>query len=357
MTELDNLHYNADDLNRLKGYHVPNICIISPRDAGKTTIMTIENYKAHVKTGAGFIYIVRHISEITEAYIHSFEEDIRKFVNPDVSFHYKTNDIKNGLVDVYIEGENEVFIRIQGLSKDINAQKRFRLSNVKYIIFDEFICNPKFGEKYLHDEYVKFREVVKTYQKDNPELRIFFLGNPYSLFNPYFVEWGVDTNHLKIGGIYSDKKTYVIDFYQLKPELIDWLKEKNPDYEVDSNYTSYALLGQPINDANISLVRGCPDGFRLGYVFKIEGKLIGVYVNTFLTLSEYDMYAEYLTTTPSLRRDVICFDFSELVEGSKLLAPSDKWRFERLKVAMRNKKIAFNKIEVYYYLEEIYYQL
>ena len=59
----------------------------------------------------------------------------------------------------------------------------------------------------------------------------------------------------------------------------------------------------------------------------------------------------------SRRRDIICFDFDELVENTALLSPEDRNKFSKLKTAMRNRDIAFSTIETYYLLEEVYFNL
>ena len=59
----------------------------------------------------------------------------------------------------------------------------------------------------------------------------------------------------------------------------------------------------------------------------------------------------------SKRRDIICFDFEELVDRVIMLSPDERYKFQKIKDAMRKRLIAFNSIECYYLLEEIYFNL
>lgn len=357
MKEIDNLHY---DYTKIDGYHVLFYVVISARDPGKTTMKIINCYKQHKRTGAGFVFITRQVNDITEGYLNSFQEVINDFIDPKIELTYAKGAATSGVVDIRVKGEKEIFIRVQGLSKKINSQKRFRMSNIKDIVFDEFICNPKFDEKYLPGEYEKFREVIKTYQKDNPALRVYMLGNPYSLFNPYFMAWNVNTNHLKIGHMYSDGVVYVIDFYKMKDELRAQLLSQNPDYMIDEDYAHYALDGQSINDVHIKLWDKCPDHFALAYVFKMGKKTIGVYRLRDLFFQDpipFTFYVQYIDFTPSARRDVIVFEFDDIMDGSIMIAASDRWRYESMKRAFRNGDIAFQNIEVYYLSQEVYKNL
>lgn len=352
--KLDNIHY---DYTKINGYHVLFYVVISARDPGKTTMKIIDCYNQHVKTGAGFVFITRQVNDITEGYLNSFQEVINDFIDPDVVLVYGKGGLSQGVVDIRVKGEEEIFIRVQGLSKKINSQKRFRMSNIRDIVFDEFICNPAFDEKYLTGEYEKLREVIKTYQKDNPKLRVYLLGNPYSLFNPYFMAWNVNTNKLKIGHMYSDGVLYVIDFYRMKPELRAKLLLDNPDYKIDEDYAHYALDGQAINDQNIRLYDHVPERYSLMYVFRFGKKLIGVFrANDIRENVAFYLYAKYVDEA-SWKRTVMCFDFNDIINGAVLMARSDAWRYEQFKQAFRHGDIAFSSIEVYYLLQEVYEQI
>lgn len=354
----DNLHFTCRTID---GYNVPFNFVPSEREAGKSTAWVLDKaYKGWKEHGYTTIIIRRRVVHITESYINDISEIINKFTDDHVVFEFNRGSIKDGIVNVKIGGQP--FLRIIGLSIDITAIKSLVLRNLKYIIYDEFICNPKFGEKYLKDEATKFMEVYNTFRRESENLKCYFFGNPYSLYNPYFMFFNVDTSKLKRGAIVSDGKSYVVQCYDICDELRKKILADNPLYQFDNAYTRYAFNGENINDANIIIRDLIPEHYPLRYVFRVQGKCLAIYSADWLYVdmktTEFAYYCKFIEpSSVSKRRDIICFDFDELVENTALLSPDDRMRFSKLKTAMRNRDIAFSTIECYYLLEEVYFNL
>lgn len=131
--------------------------------------------------------IRRRIADITETYVHDIESVINKFEDEPIKLVFKKGSISEGIVDVRVEGTDEIFFRVIGLSNPMMRIKSLMLANLGCIIYDEFICNTKLGEKYLENETFKFSELYNTFQREcEGTLRCVFMGNPYSIYNPYF---------------------------------------------------------------------------------------------------------------------------------------------------------------------------
>ena len=354
MVQQDNIHFSLRTIN---GYNLPFNFIISEREAGKSTAIWLQSYDTWVKEGKTTLVIRRKVVHITKAYIDDICQIIRKFRDESVKFEYSQSTLKEGIVDIYINEKR--FVRICALSVDITALKSLVLRDLKYIIFDEVVCNTRFGEKYLKDEATKYMECYNTFRRESENLKCYFLGNPYRLYNPYFLFFGVDTSKLKRGAIISDKKSYVIQCYEITPELREKILKENPLYQFDNSYTKYAFEGKNVNDENIIIRSKLPPSFKLLYVFKNANKYIGLYRKDIWDLdSEIVYYAQFIEPKNiSKRRDIICFDFEELVERVVMLSPEERWKFQKIKDAMRKRLIAFNSIECYYLLEEIYFNL
>ena len=357
-TPRDNLHFTCRTID---GYNVPFNFVPSEREAGKSTAWVLDKaYKGFKEHGWTTIVLRRKVVHITESYINDIAEIINKFTDDNVVFEFNRGSIKDGIVNVKINGKP--FIRFIGLSIDITAIKSLVLRNLKYIIFDEFICNPKFGEKYLKDEATKFMEVYNTFRRESENLKCYFFANPYSLYNPYFMFFNVDTSKLKRGAIISDGKSYVIQCYDICPELRAKILAENPLYQFDNAYTRYAFNGENVNDQNIIIRTQIPEHYPMRYAFRVQGKVIAVYsadwMHVDMKTAEFAYYARFVEPESiSRRRDIICFDFDELVENTALLSPEDRNKFSKLKTAMRNRDIAFSTIETYYLLEEVYFNL
>lgn len=130
------------------------------------------------------------------------------------------------------------------------------------MVFDEFIIMR--NEKELTDIILKFQECYNTFLRCNPEhwLPVYFMGNPYSYFNSFFAWLNVDLSLLKPGAFIVGPN-YVIECYQIKPELKKFILEHNPLYVFDSSYKRYGASGINIEDENIDVVPKQPDGYKL----------------------------------------------------------------------------------------------
>ena len=349
--KLDNLHFNFSEVD---GYDKPFTFVISEREAGKSTALWNKVYNQFKKNGTPSIVIRRQIADITQTYIMDIQEVINKFHEEDpVSFRNNKNHpvtINQGVVDIYVEGK--LFLRVIALSNPMSRIKSLIVRNLKYIVFDEFICNMRVGEKYLADEAFKFKELYNTFQRETDNLKCYFCGNPYSLYNPYFVWIGVDTSKLKRGNIVTGKN-WVVQCYEIKPELRELILKKNPLYQFDDSYTKYAFEGQAINDMNIQIEQTCPPNFKLKHVFRIHGKYLGVYLNCG-DLLKYPRYWTNIIEYTGERRKVYCFDFNDLVHHTVLMNTADKINYYQFCNAIRNRDIMHSSIECNYLCEEIY---
>lgn len=356
MIKRDDLHYYTRGIN---GYNLPFMFIISEREPGKSTSVWLDEiYDDFKKRGYTWVVLRRKVVHITKAYIDDAAKIINKFTDDNVTFEYPASSIKDGIVDVKINGK--LFVRFIALSIDITAIKSLVMPNLGGMLLDEFICNPKFGEKYLKGEAFKFMEVYNTFKREavRKPLKCYFLGNPYSLYNPYFMFFNVDTSKLFPGAIVSDKLTYVIECYKMKTELKEKLLAENPLYKFDNDYTAYAFDGLNVNDQNIIILKEVPEGYQLRHVFKLQNKYIGIYQNQFYEDNDNKYYAKFITPESiSKRRDIYAFDFDELVDQTIIMSRDEKYKFQKIKDAMRRRNIAFQSIECYYLTEEVYFNL
>jgi len=352
MVELDNLHY---DFRAIDGYNKAFCFILSPRELGKTTMCWLKKiYLKWKENKRPWIYLVRKSVEISEALIDSvFDTIINKFTDDNVRPKYAKGSFKEGIVDVYIG--NEIFFRIVSLGIDLRRIKLAVLKNIGGVIMDEYIIDPKTKEKYTTNEAFKLKEAYTTWRREAQGLlRVYILANPYSLYNPLFLSWNVDLSKLKRDSFYVGD-TFVIHWAVLSEELREHLLEVNPLYQFDEDYNSYALDGNAINDKNIKLGK-LPQNYYLKYCFKVGEKYLGVYENSLFDMTQ-DKFFVQIQNTISQYRQVYCFDFNDLVEGTQILSKEERFNFSRLKDAIRTRRISFENINTYYLLLEVYEQL
>lgn len=355
MIKRDDIHYTT---RRIDGYNMPFNFIISEREAGKSTAIWLDKaYKAFKENKYTTLVIRRKVVHITKSYLDDIAKIINKFTDDNVTFQYALSTIKEGIVDININGSP--FLRVVSLSVDITALKSLVLLNLNAVVFDEFICNPRFGEKYLKNEAFKFLEVYNTFRRECVgRLKCYFLGNPYSLYNPYFIHFNVPTAQLRPNAVITDAKSYVVECYQICPELKAKILAENPLYQFDNSYTKYAFDGLNVNDENIIIIKDTPEGYQLKHVFKLQNKYIGIYQNQFYMDNDNKYYAKFISPENiSKRRDIYAFDFDELVDQTIIMSRDEKYKFQKIKDAMRRRNIAFQSIECYYLTEEVYFNL
>jgi len=270
----DRLHFN---FRRVDSYDKCFNFVISEREAGKSVAVLTKAYKAFIKKHRTTIIIRRLIADITETYINDVGKVINKFLPEEkqITLDFKKGNIKEGVVDVFVEDKH--FLRLIALSNPMSRIKSTMIKNPAMIIFDEFICNNRAGEKYIDQEAFKFKEIYNTYQREchGYILKCYFVGNPYSLYNPYFSDLDVDTLQLKPGAFIVGKN-YIISCYQIKPELKAAILKRNPLYQFDEAYKRYAFDGLAVNDSQFILDPRRPEKFNLRYIFRINNRYLQI---------------------------------------------------------------------------------
>ena len=353
----DNIHWS----NRaISGYNKPINIVLSAREAAKSTVANLDmTYSVWLKTKAPTLYLVRNSVEINEMLIDKIQATINKWIAEPIQFEYKQSEFVKGCCDLYVKGE--IMIRLLSCSIPMRRLKQGLLPNVSTIIADEWFVNPKLNEKYLKGEALILKEIYTTYKRERLDkgkpLKMWFLGNVYSLYNPIFMWLGISPNKLRYGEFLVGDN-YVVEWYALLPELVEKILAEDPLYEFDEEYKQYALNGQPINDTNIKVIVSQPPNYQLRYVFRIENKYIGIFQNNYWEDHADIFYCRFLDVEEiSRRRVAYVFNFSDMVSGTELFSKEEINRLNKFKIAMRRRLVAFQSIDCYYLTEEIYYNL
>ena len=298
-----------------------------------------------------WIYTTRTAVEINEALITSIADTVlNKFTDDNVKLKYNKGSFKDGIVDVFID--DEIFFRIVSLSIPLRRIKLAVLKRIKGVLTDEYIINPKTNEKYIKNEAFIIKEAYTTWRREaEGMLKWYFLANPYSLFNPIFLDWGVPVVELKKDSFYIGDY-YIIHWAVLNPLLKEKILKENPLYVFDDEYNDYALEGTAINDANIPL-NNLPRGFRLKHIFKLGEYYVGCYVNTNYSDTRYRYHCKMVEDV-SIRRTVYCFDLDELVNRTVVMDAEDRFNVASFKDALRTNRCKFEDVNCYYIIKEVF---
>ena len=349
MIQLDNLHY---DYREIDGYNKPFNFILSSRELGKTSMFWLKKiYLQWKKDKRPWIYLVRKSVEISSALIDSISDTIiNKFTDDGISFKYQKGNFKDGIVDVFIG--SEIFFRIVSLNIDLRRIKLAVLKNIKGVLMDEYVIDTKTNEKYINNEAFKIKEAYTTWRREaDGILKVYILANPYSLFNPLFLDWKVDISKLKKNSFYVGE-TYVIHWATLCDELRQQLLELNPLYEFDEDYKGYAIEGSTIRDNAIKTAK-LPPNFYLKFIFRVNDRYIGIFKNSSYNMFEDKYFCKFINDIGK-DRSVLCFDLEDLITQCKLLSLEDKMRLSHFKDAMRMRLVSFEDINVYYLIKEVF---
>ena len=143
-----------------------------------------------------------------------------------------------------------------------------------------------------------------------------------------------------------------VEWVVLTPQLREKLLRENPLYKFDEEYSNYALEGEAINDKHIKLGT-LPQNFSLKFIFKAQNKYIGVFKNNVYEEDSDRFFCKFIKDF-SRYRTIYCYEFEELVERAVVMSLDERLRLQKFKDAFRERKIAFEDINVYYFIEEIY---
>ena len=208
--------------------------------------------------------------------------------------------------------------------------------------------------------YNTYKRYVEERADGTKDLSIYFFGNPYSVFNPFFSDLKINTNKIYPGAFIAEND-YCVYCYQIKQELREKLLAENPLYKFDDAYKKYAFDGRAIQDADIRIETEQPLSFKLAYVFKIHGKCLGIY-RGYQEESETTDRLYYWTklidaSSISKRRDIICFDFGDMASRTVLLDNNGKKLYTYLRQAIEHRWIAYASVEESWLMEEIHQEL
>ena len=310
-------------------------------------------FKAYMEDGRATIFLRRDKNDITDIYVNSFQFIIRKFKDPKAEIIYKRTK-SEGFLAVYLKGHERPFLYFMALNQEKSNFKSLVIGDIAYICMDEFIIDTRQGEKYISDEVGKLQELYETFNREaSKPIRCYFLGNPYSLYNPYFIAFGIDPKKLRKGAILTGPQ-WAVERYVLKPELVAQIRRKNPMFDQFANdaWAKYALEGEAVNDSNIR-IGPKPPGFTLESVIIFEGRYYGIWHPIGFAHADPLFFVSREERIGS-KRTAYAFDFADLVTNAKLYGKEDKAYLARFKRAVQHRLVLFQDLDCSYTIENVF---
>lgn len=364
----DNIHFSIleDD-----GYNTSIVCVISPREPGKTTSIILDKLYTGFKRGMPSVILLNQAADIMDSYLASFEECINKFEGYHIETKYSKAS-KDSCLTMYArlnEGEKmRPFLYFIPLSAPLTRLKRLILPKCACMWYDECNVNVAIGEKWPADLTTKWNELYTTLARNSypDKLKFYMTGNYYTRYNPLLVYLGVDCSQLEmgrkvvtrkqkqVGDITVDYST-LVDCYKLKPELVEYILKHNPGYAFDDTYQRY-FMGEAIGDSGVPICVNQPQNYALKCVFKVGTRYLYIYKCNAENGLLWKYWLEATSRSPGKRQDVFVCDLNMLQSGS-FYAKSFKHVFDGIKLAIGRFNVSFNSNEAYFLMQEVYSSL
>lgn len=229
--------------NILKTKSVYNV-IVGERSNGKTYASLFYCLSEYLKSNHRFVYLRRWKEDITSKRMTNLfnSMDIQKISkNKFDTIVYKSGKFYLGKLNEKNEvvAEKDCFCYALSLS-DMEHDKSISYSNVKNIIFDEFLTR----QFYIKDEFVIFMNVISTVVRNNDDVKIFMLGNTVNSYSPYFDEMGISN--------IKNQKQGTIDIYNYSDSNLTVAVEYCENTENSKKSNKYFAFNNP----HLQMIRG-----------------------------------------------------------------------------------------------------
>ena len=208
-----NQKYNFHSFDGLKKYEYDFLFTVGTRSNGKTTSIQrdiiLEDF---YNDNAQFIKLCRYKDELKAIHQKQWftEINIETLHKYDIHIEYRGNTYYINEHKKYIkDGEllvNEFCKSGEVLGKVIPIMRQQNYKSINYekvnnIIFDEFALQNDYG--YSIDEVDNFKSLLSTIVRIREDIKVYFIGNVLTPYNPYFQMFGIDAMKLKAGNTYT----------------------------------------------------------------------------------------------------------------------------------------------------------
>lgn len=302
-------------LQKTLTYNKPLMFITSSRSIGKSTNIGIFCLLDYIKNGYKFIYCRRTKDEMQETCNDFFSNSIR-LINEKTDI--KIKDFKYHSGDYFIQLEGQEKPEHCGYAKGLSLEGKYKskpFDNVGTILYDEFL--PKYDTQYLGNvstdpdrEPVLMSSLYGSVDREignafRSSTRIIFSGNTATIYNPFFIYYGI-TPYL-----YKDGKAKTIN-----PKDKPWVLQRITGVDATKDFKNsilYAISSDSEREYNFNNNTNGAD-FNTEFISKPHGRY---YHMIFLKLDnsiyeavrgDSDFYIFKYTGQPNDR--IITLDFS-----------------------------------------------
>lgn len=269
------MYYNIDEA---LSYNALFTMIVGGRGVGKSYSAKKRVIKNFINKGEQFVYLRRYKTELKKK-DHFFNDIMQEFPNHEFKVNSKC---------FMIDGKPAGFFMT--LSTQV-IEKSTPYPNVTTILFEEFLIDPSTSYRYLRNEVDTFLEAYSTVARDR-DVKVLFLANNISMYNPYFMYWGL---HLKDNEVKCRKGDIILLKVSSEEYTKHMLNTRFGKIIQGTSYGNYAIgnISMKDNDTFIEKKKGTAF-YYYGYYF--DGEFYGVWedetVGLIYVSEDYDPYCK-----------------------------------------------------------------
>lgn len=325
--------------------------VVGVRGGGKTFNTLLHAIKRFEKTGEQFIYLRRRGVDLDDACHRKEGGDLFS----DIRHHGYFNGVELKVVADKSGGYNFYYNdKIMGYGKALSTARRSTsLPKVKLIIFDEFLIDDRnHHDRYLNsgNEMFLFNNFYETIARGR-DIPVFFLGNAFSMVNPYFIELGIRIDNPEENKIYKGKSWTVVFW---RDEEYIKRREQTQFYQATKGtaFSKHAFGNSFYLDRTDFVKKRSKDSehqFSLVYL----GKTYGVWV-------DWDKGEYYVSTkgANTSRDKTISLSLADNKPNNVSIRRYRNMPFMKaFRMAVDNNSVYFDSLETYNRMNEVIYLL
>lgn len=276
------------DYNKIFSFNAFLNMIITERGIGKTYGISKFVVDDFIKHKNEFAYIRRYKSELKKAVPNFFQalQTNQEFPN---------NELSSKGYNFYCDKQNFGYAMTLSTAQDLKSSN---FSNVKTIIFDEFIIEEGQKKFYLQNEVFVFLNLIETIARMRDNVRVFMLGNAGNLYTvPYFLFFDITIPYNSEYKLFKDNS------------ILLYYKTHNSEYRENkkntrfgklvsgTSFEDYAINNKPLNSDN-TFIEKKQGSAKFSFAFIYNNETFGVWFDFKLgkiyVSNNYDKFSPYI---------------------------------------------------------------
>lgn len=148
---------------------------------------------------------------------------------------------------------------------------------VNWLIFDEYLILEGSSTRYMNNELNLFADFLQTCMRNKKNFRVFLIGNPIDIFNPYFAYFHIEEINTSKRFVWVKKPDILIENVQLTDEWKeDYMQSSFHKIFDGTDYDDYMLNKRPLIKYDIEF-KNKPEYARYEYNLYMQGTWLGVW--------------------------------------------------------------------------------